>query len=44
MAIVRRLVESWGGTVTAESEVGQGSTVQIVIPLWAADSGEEKGE
>jgi signal transduction histidine kinase len=42
LAIVRRLVESWGGGVSAESEVGKGSTVQIVIPVWAGDRGEEE--
>jgi signal transduction histidine kinase len=31
LAISRRLVESWGGTVTIESIVGQGTTVRVVL-------------
>ena len=37
LAIVRRLVESWDGTVTAESEPGKGTTIRIrmvVAPEW----------
>jgi two-component system, NtrC family, nitrogen regulation sensor histidine kinase NtrY len=29
LAITRRLVESWGGTVTIESKLGQGTTVTV---------------
>ncbi len=33
LPIVRRIVESWGGTVTAESEPGHGTTVRVrMIP------------
>ena len=35
LAISRRLIESWGGSVTVESEVGAGTTVRI--KLRAAD-------
>jgi two-component system nitrogen regulation sensor histidine kinase NtrY len=34
LAIVRRLAESWGGSVTAESDVGKGTVVRILIPVW----------
>jgi len=32
LPIVRRLVESWGGTVRAESEAGQGTTIHLSLP------------
>lgn len=32
LAIARRLVESWGGTITLESTVGRGTTVTIALP------------
>jgi signal transduction histidine kinase len=31
LAISRRLVESWGGTVTIESTVGKGTTVRVML-------------
>ena len=31
LAITRRLVESWGGTVTIESTLGEGTTVRVVL-------------
>ncbi len=31
LAITRRLVESWGGTVTIESEQGRGTTVRVTL-------------
>jgi two-component system nitrogen regulation sensor histidine kinase NtrY len=31
LAISRRLVESWGGTMTIESTVGRGTVVQVVL-------------
>jgi nitrogen fixation/metabolism regulation signal transduction histidine kinase len=32
LAIARRLVESWGGTITLTSRLGSGTTVQMVLP------------
>jgi signal transduction histidine kinase len=32
LAIARRLVESWGGTITLASELGRGTTVAIGLP------------
>ena len=34
LAIVRRLVESWGGSVHAESAPGQGVTIRIRMAAW----------
>ncbi|TVR64427.1 MAG: HAMP domain-containing protein [Gemmatimonadales bacterium] len=34
LAIVRRLVESWGGTVRAESLEGSGTAMIICVPPW----------
>ncbi|MBA3345352.1 MAG: hypothetical protein H0T44_08640, partial [Gemmatimonadales bacterium] len=33
LAIVRRLVEGWGGKVDVESEVGQGTTITVYLPM-----------
>jgi signal transduction histidine kinase len=33
LAIVRRLVEGWDGRIEVESEVGQGTTVVVHLPL-----------
>jgi len=38
---VRRLVESWGGTVGLESREGQGTRVRIRIRRWAAEPDRE---
>jgi len=35
LPIVRRLVESWGGSVEVESRPGVGTTVRIRIPVWS---------
>ncbi|MEQ9397781.1 MAG: ATP-binding protein [Longimicrobiales bacterium] len=32
LAIVRHLVDAMGGTVTAESELGRGTTIRLVLP------------
>jgi signal transduction histidine kinase len=31
LAIARRLVESWGGTITLESAPGRGTTVRVAF-------------
>jgi two-component system, NtrC family, nitrogen regulation sensor histidine kinase NtrY len=33
LAIVRRLVEGWGGRVEVESAVGQGTSVEVFLPV-----------
>jgi signal transduction histidine kinase len=38
LPIVRRLVESWGGTVTAESEAGRGTTIRVRLLIAALAS------
>jgi signal transduction histidine kinase len=32
LALVRRIVENWGGTIQVESELGQGTTFTFVLP------------
>ncbi|HSL71891.1 MAG TPA: HAMP domain-containing sensor histidine kinase, partial [Longimicrobiales bacterium] len=38
LPIVRRLVESWGGSVTAESEAGRGTTIRVRLLIAALAS------
>lgn len=40
MAIVRRLVESWGGTISAESRLGEGTVMRVVVPVWEGEDPE----
>ncbi|NNL30885.1 MAG: HAMP domain-containing protein [Gemmatimonadetes bacterium] len=42
LAIVQRVVRAWGGSVTVESEVGQGTTVFVTLQPW--DGGENAQE
>ncbi len=37
LAIVRRLVEGWGGQVAARSRVGEGTSLQIDFTRWLGD-------
>ncbi|NCC25475.1 MAG: response regulator [Deltaproteobacteria bacterium] len=37
LALVRRLVEMMGGTISVESEVGRGTSFHVVLPLSALD-------
>ena len=44
LAVVKSLVEAHGGTIRVESELGQGSTFIIRLPLEAAESGDQAQE
>ena len=41
LAVVKSLVEAHGGTIQVESELGQGSTFIIRLPLEASESGDQ---
>ncbi len=43
LAIVRRLVESWEGTVVAESSVGKGTVMRIRLEPWEGEEGGSVG-
>jgi two-component system OmpR family sensor kinase len=34
LSIVQRLIERHGGTITVESELGEGTTFHILLPVW----------
>jgi len=36
LAIVQRVVRAWGGTVSVDSELGQGTTVSVTLRVWMA--------
>jgi len=38
LAMVKKIVEAHGGTITAESKVGEGSTFRLVLPLKKASN------
>ncbi|MBD3411223.1 MAG: response regulator [Ignavibacteriales bacterium] len=44
LAIVKRLTEAQGGSVVAESVLGEGSTFVVELPFARARGGEEEGE
>ena len=33
LAIAKRIVETHGGTITAESQIGKGSTFRVILPI-----------
>jgi signal transduction histidine kinase len=37
LAIVQRLVRSWGAEITVRSAVGSGTTVAVVLRTWSGD-------
>jgi signal transduction histidine kinase len=41
LAISRRLVESWGGEVTIESELGRGTTVRVILRMLERRAGDD---
>ncbi|HYW08321.1 MAG TPA: ATP-binding protein, partial [Longimicrobium sp.] len=44
LSIVKHLVEAHGGTVEAESEVGQGTTIRFTLPAPDELEGDEEGD
>jgi signal transduction histidine kinase len=38
LPIVRRLIESWGGTVDAQSEAGRGTAIRVRLTIAALES------
>ncbi len=43
LPIVKRIVESWGGTVEVDSAPGQGTTVSVFLSLWTEPLDTEVG-
>jgi signal transduction histidine kinase len=41
LAIVKRVVERHGGSVTAHSESGQGAEIRVTLPVWASVGAKE---
>jgi signal transduction histidine kinase len=39
LAISRKIVERHGGTITADSAVGQGSEFRVILPVWQDSNG-----
>jgi signal transduction histidine kinase len=39
LAITRRLVQMHGGTIDVDTQVGQGSTFTVYLPIWAGPEG-----
>lgn len=37
LSIVKRLIERHNGTITVESELGEGTTFRILLPVWRDD-------
>ncbi len=38
LAIVQRVVRAWGGSVSVESELGKGTTVSVILPVWVDEA------
>jgi CheY-like chemotaxis protein/anti-sigma regulatory factor (Ser/Thr protein kinase) len=41
LSICRRIVTEFGGEITIDSRIGQGTTVRVVLPVASADAAEE---
>lgn len=44
LAIARQIVEAHGGTISAQSEVGKGTTFTLLLPVHAADAASEPAD
>jgi two-component system NtrC family sensor kinase len=40
LSVCYRIVEGLGGTISAESSVGEGTTIKINLPLYGKEEGE----
>lgn len=43
LSIVKRLIELHNGTITVESELGEGTTFRILLPVWRDDEEQDEG-
>jgi NtrC-family two-component system sensor histidine kinase KinB len=43
LAIVREIVTAHGGTVSCESQPGEGTTIRLRLPVWTEDRGQGSG-